>query len=131
MSVQFTRSVFKGKTGILRPISIIINFSEVLKIIIHDKVSAPLENNYIVSKFYFFFRNGRTTVDFINELICQMLYFVENSLLAQAQAEALCDLRKAFDIISDIDLLLNLGNYGMHGVPSAFISLMLLTATRG
>lgn len=97
-----------------RPIAILPVFSKIMEICIKERLIHYFENKVFLKSNQHGYRNGKSTVTAAMEL----LHFVTEALDRREEAlVSLCDLSKAFDLVSHDILLQKLDRYGVRGIP--------------
>lgn len=95
-----------------RPISILPVLSKVFEVVIKHQLVDFLEGENILSPAQHGFRKSRSTVSAVASLIEEVLGAYEER---ESVALVMCDLSKAFDVISHDILLAKLWKYGVRG----------------
>lgn len=108
----------RDKPESYRPISIVPILSKVIEIVVFEQIYEFLENNNLFSTSQFGFRSGRSTLDAIDTLVCDVIEAFESRAFAWA---TLCDLSKAFDCVNHQDLLMKLQHYGFGDTVLQFL----------
>jgi hypothetical protein len=95
-----------------RPISLLTSFSKIFEKIIFTRLTRHFNDNHILAKEQFGFKNESSTDSASFKLINDILTSLNNKLLVGG---IFCDLQKAFDCV-DHDLLLSKMHwYGISG----------------
>jgi hypothetical protein len=95
-----------------RPISILTSISKIFEKVMHNRILKHLNENNILSKHQFGFKENKGTENAIFNLIARIL----DSLNKKMQVYGIfCDLQKAFDCVNHEILLNKLKFYGIKG----------------
>ena len=100
-----------------RPISLLPVFSKLLEKIMYDKLISFLNANNILYKHQYGFRSKHSTIHPIIHLLNHCAE-ASNKSNPEYTLATLCDLSKAFDVISHKILLQKLHNYGIRGIAN-------------
>jgi hypothetical protein len=93
-----------------RPISLLPSFSEIFETVIFIRIYKHLNDNNILAKEQFGFRQHSSTEKAIYELINKILSVLNNRSMIGG---IFCDLEKAFDCVNHDILLTKLKFYGI------------------
>ena len=94
----------------LRPISVLPIPGKILERLMHNKLSAHIEENQILTKFQGGYQKGKSTIDSISVLVDDILLNRNKGFFSLA---AFIDIKKAFDSVNFTILLAKLKKYGI------------------
>ena len=103
-----------------RPISLLPSFSKVLERLMYNKIVQYLNQNNILYKHQYGFRAKHSTIHPIIHLLNNCAE-ASNKKEAEYTIAILCDLSKAFDVISHKILIHKLNIYGIRGIVSKWL----------
>lgn len=102
-----------------RPIAIIPAFAKIFETVMKTQLLEYFESNKLFSAAQHGFRKGRSTTSALLDVAGKVLQAYENG---EAMAVTLCDLTKAFDVVSHDLLLAKMPMYGIGGAVLKMLS---------
>ena len=102
----------KHETASYRPIALLSCFSKLIERLVFNRLYAYLENNNLLNKNQCGFRRGHSCLD----ILAYLEHYIQLALRSQKVLLIIfCDIEKAFDSASHLNILCTLLNKGIRG----------------
>ena len=117
----------KSDTNNYRPISLLSNISKIIEKVMYTRLYSFLENNNILYKYQFGFRNNHSTNHALIEITESIREACDNGMFT---CGVYLDFKKAFDTVNQDILLAKLDHYGIRGVTNNWFRSFLCGRTQ-